>query len=61
MSSSIHSPSPDAAKNERVTVRIPRAQLDNVEDLVEAGEYPSVSEAFRDAVREKFSEDGDRR
>jgi Arc/MetJ-type ribon-helix-helix transcriptional regulator len=36
---------------ERVTLRIPRQQVEQVEELVETGEYPNRSEAIRSAVR----------
>lgn len=38
--------------HERVTFRIPRQQLNEVEQLVEAGVYPNRSEAIRQAVRD---------
>ncbi|AEN06685.1 ribbon-helix-helix domain-containing protein [Halolamina sp.] len=37
---------------ERVTLRIPKQQIDRVEQLVERGEYPNRSEAIRAAVRQ---------
>jgi len=36
---------------ERVTLRMPKAQVDRVENLVDSGTYPNRSEAIRDAVR----------
>lgn len=36
---------------ERVTVRIPTGMLDDVEQLVERGEFVNRSEAIRDALR----------
>jgi antitoxin ParD1/3/4 len=39
-------------KMERITIRLPRQQADMLEKLVEAGEFPTVSEAVRYAVRE---------
>ena len=36
---------------ERVTLRIPRQQVERVEELVETGAYPNRSEAIRSAVR----------
>ncbi|MFB6220741.1 MAG: ribbon-helix-helix domain-containing protein [Halolamina sp.] len=41
---------------ERVTLRIPRQQVEQVEQLVETGEYPNRSEAIRSAVREMIDE-----
>lgn len=37
---------------ERITIRLPRQQADMLEKLVEVGEFPTVSEAVRYAVRE---------
>lgn len=42
---------------ERVTLRIPKQQIDRVEQLVERGEYPNRSEAIRAAVRHLVDED----
>lgn len=36
---------------ERVTVRLPKGQLDKLEELSNADQYPNRSEAVRDAVR----------
>lgn len=36
---------------ERVTVRLPKRQLREVEALVEDGEFPNRSEAIRSAIR----------
>lgn len=44
-------------QNERVTFRLPKGQLEDVEDLVDDGEYPNRSEVFREAVRD-FLRDG---
>jgi Arc/MetJ-type ribon-helix-helix transcriptional regulator len=41
---------------ERVTLRIPKQQIDEVEQMVETGEFPNRSEAIRSAVREMLSE-----
>ena len=41
---------------ERVTLRIPKQQIEEVEQMVETGEYPNRSEAIRHAVREMLSE-----
>ena len=43
---------------DRVTLRIPRQQVESVERLVETGQYPNRSEAIRSAVRELVA-DGD--
>jgi len=46
---------------ERVTLRIPKQQIEEVEQMVETGEYPNRSEAIRSAVREMLAEqDGER-
>lgn len=44
---------------ERVTLRIPKQQIDAVEQMVESGQYPNRSEAIRSAVREMIEEEGD--
>lgn len=44
---------------ERVTLRIPKQQVEAVEELVETGEYPNRSEAIRSAVRELVDEQDD--
>ncbi len=41
---------------ERVTLRIPRQQIEEVERMVDTGEYPNRSEAIRSAVRDMLSE-----
>lgn len=41
---------------ERVTLRIPEQQIDQVEQLVETGEFPNRSEAIRSAVRELIND-----
>ena len=41
---------------ERVTLRIPKQQIEEVERMVDSGEYPNRSEAIRAAVREKLAE-----
>lgn len=41
---------------ERVTVRIPQEQIDEVDAIVSAGEFPSRSEAVRQAVRDLIDE-----
>jgi antitoxin ParD1/3/4 len=41
---------------ERVTLRIPKQQVEQVERMVETGEYPNRSEAIRDAVRDMLAE-----
>jgi Arc/MetJ-type ribon-helix-helix transcriptional regulator len=45
---------------ERVTIRLPRQQVDMLEKLVEAGEFPTVSEAVRYAVRELIEKHANR-
>ena len=41
---------------DRVTLRIPKQQIEAVEQLVETGKYPNRSEAIRSAVREMVNE-----
>jgi Arc/MetJ-type ribon-helix-helix transcriptional regulator len=36
----------------RITLRLPEQQIELLEQLVDAGEFPTVSEAVRDAVRQ---------
>ena len=44
------------ATMERVTLRIPKQQIEEVEQMVETGEFPNRSEAIRSAVREMINE-----
>ena len=46
---------------ERVTLRIPKQQIEEVEQLVETGEFPNRSEAIRSAVREMINEQTENR
>jgi antitoxin ParD1/3/4 len=41
---------------ERVTLRIPKQQVEEVEQMVEHGQFPNRSEAIRSAVREMINE-----
>ena len=41
---------------ERVTLRIPKQQVEEVERLVDSGEFPNRSEAIRSAVRDMINE-----
>ena len=41
---------------ERITLRIPKQQIAEVEQMVERGEFPNRSEAIRSAIREMLSE-----
>lgn len=41
---------------ERVTLRIPKQQIEEVEQLVETGQFPNRSEAIRSAVRDMINE-----
>ncbi|MFB6234186.1 MAG: ribbon-helix-helix domain-containing protein [Halopenitus sp.] len=41
---------------ERVTLRIPKQQIEEVEQMVETGKFPNRSEAIRSAVREMLRE-----
>ncbi|MDD1715222.1 MAG: ribbon-helix-helix domain-containing protein [Methanoregulaceae archaeon] len=36
----------------RITLRLPDQQIETLEQMVEAGEFPTVSEAVRYAVRQ---------
>ena len=36
----------------RITLRLPDQQTEMLQQMVEAGEFPTVSEAVRDAVRQ---------
>lgn len=47
------------ATMERVTLRIPKQQIEGVERMVETGEFPNRSEAIRAAVREMLNEQND--
>lgn len=47
-------------KMDRITIRLPRQQIEMLEKLVAAGEFPTLSEAVRYAVRELLSKHGDR-
>lgn len=40
---------------ERVTLRIPKQQVEEVEQMVDEGEFPNRSEAIRTAVREMLN------
>jgi Arc/MetJ-type ribon-helix-helix transcriptional regulator len=46
---------------ERVTLRIPKQQIEEVEQMVETGEFPNRSEAIRSAVREMLNEQSEGR
>jgi antitoxin ParD1/3/4 len=37
---------------QRITLRLPEQQINLLQQLVDSGEYPNVSEAVRAAVRE---------
>ena len=45
---------------DRITIRLPPQQVEMLERLVEIGEFPSVSEAVRYAVRDFLSQKSDR-
>ncbi|MPL79513.1 hypothetical protein SDC9_25395 [bioreactor metagenome] len=47
-------------KMDRITIRLPPQQIELLEKLVETGEFPTISEAVRYAVREYLSKRGDR-
>jgi Arc/MetJ-type ribon-helix-helix transcriptional regulator len=44
---------------ERVTLRIPKQQIEEVERMVDTGKFPNRSEAIRSAVREMINEQTD--
>ncbi|MES3518059.1 MAG: ribbon-helix-helix domain-containing protein [Natronomonas sp.] len=46
---------------ERVTLRIPKQQIEEVERMVDTGEFPNRSEAIRAAVREMLNEQEEKR
>ena len=41
---------------ERVTLRIPKQQIEEVERMVDTGQFPNRIEAIRSAVREMINE-----
>ncbi|HJJ31455.1 MAG TPA: type II toxin-antitoxin system ParD family antitoxin [Methanocorpusculum sp.] len=45
---------------DRITIRLPQQQVDLLERLVNTGEFPTVSEAVRYAVRDFLSQKSDR-
>jgi len=45
---------------DRITIRLPRQQVEMLERLVEAGEFPTVSEAVRYSVRLLLDRHGNR-
>ncbi|HIH70034.1 ribbon-helix-helix domain-containing protein [Methermicoccus shengliensis] len=45
---------------ERVTIRLPRQQVEMLQLMVDVGDYPSVSEAIRAAIRKLIDERADR-
>lgn len=45
---------------ERITIRLPPQQVNMLEKIVDTGEFPTVSEAVRYAVREFLSTRNDR-
>ena len=47
-------------KMDRITIRLPPQQVELLEKLVQTGEFPTISEAVRYAVREYLSKRGDR-
>ena len=44
----------------RITIRLPEQQVILLEQMVEDGEFPTVSEAVRDAVRGLIERRGNR-
>ena len=45
---------------ERVTIRLPRQQVEILQLIVDTGDFPSVSEAIRAAIRELIDERGEK-
>jgi len=45
---------------ERITIRLPRQQIEMIDLMVDAGEFPSKSEAIRAAVRSLVDDRSDR-
>jgi Arc/MetJ-type ribon-helix-helix transcriptional regulator len=43
----------------RICIRLSRAQRDELEKLVDEGQFPSISEAIRFAVRKQVTEDSE--
>jgi len=41
---------------ERLTIRVPEQQITEVEELVDAGQFPNRSEAIRSAVRDMLND-----
>ena len=44
----------------RITLRLPAQQIEVLEQMVEAGEFPTISGAVRDAVRQLIERRADR-
>jgi Arc/MetJ-type ribon-helix-helix transcriptional regulator len=44
---------------DRITLRVPAEQLEQVERLVDAGEFPTRSEAIRAAIRDLIDDHAD--
>lgn len=40
---------------DRVTLRVPKAQIDELDELVDSGEFPNRSEAIRAAIRHELN------
>lgn len=60
--SGMHRPRPENPEMDRITVRIPRPQVKDLERRVDDGEFPNRSEAVRAGVRELLrDEQGGRR
>ena len=45
---------------DRITIRLPQQQVSLLEKLVDTGEFPTVSEAVRYAVRDFLNQKSDR-
>lgn len=45
---------------ERVTIRLPRQQVEILQLMVDTGDFPSISEAVRAAIRDLIDERGEK-
>jgi Arc/MetJ-type ribon-helix-helix transcriptional regulator len=45
---------------QRITLRLPDQQIEMLQQMVEAGEFPTISEAVRYAVRQLIERQGGR-
>lgn len=57
--SGMHRPRPENPEMDRITVRIPKPQVEDIEARVNDGEFPNRSEAVRAGVRELLNDEQD--